>query len=72
MIRAVPKETPVTIPVPVPAVATPVLLLVHAPPVEASDNAALVPEQIVPAPVIAAGNGSTVTVVAVEQPGMIS
>jgi hypothetical protein len=40
-----------------------VLLLLQVPPVVASDNVAVAPEQMLPAPVIGAGGGTTFTVV---------
>ena len=60
-IIAVPAITPVTMPVPVPTVATPVLLLLHRPPAVTSNKATLAPSHITLVPVIAAGLGLTVT-----------
>jgi hypothetical protein len=65
VIAAVPYETPITIPVEVPIVATPVALLLHVPPDEVLESVTEEPIQTGIIPVIAAGNGFTVTVVVV-------
>ena len=61
-IRAVPADTPVTRPVPLPTVATVVLLLVHAPPGLASERVTLYPVHMLTGVdgVIAAGFALTV------------
>jgi hypothetical protein len=69
---AVPAVTPVTVPV-LPTVATPVAVLLHAPPVAASVKPVVEPAHTIAVPVMlpADGNGLTVTVVvaaAVPQP----
>lgn len=56
VITDVPAETPKTMPLPVPTVATPVLLLAQVPP-PASVSAAVAPVQTFAVPVIAPGNG---------------
>lgn len=63
----VPAETPVTIRVAEPIVATVVVLLVQVPP-PASLNVVVVPAQIPVAPDIADGKGLTVATVVVIQP----
>ena len=65
---AVPADTPVTIPVEDPAVATAVLPLLHAPPGVTSLNAVVAPIQTLVAPVIPEGSGLTVTVTMDAQP----
>ncbi len=55
-------------PVPAPTVATPGLLLVHAPPPLASFSVVLAPTQTPVVPVIAAGNGLTVSTLVAKQP----
>jgi hypothetical protein len=64
----VPEETPVTIPVEEPTVATAVLLLIQVPPNVVSLNVAVDPEQIPETPAIAPGEGLIVTVALTEQP----
>jgi hypothetical protein len=65
----VPAETPLTRPAPVPTVATPVLPLLQAPPVEVVLNVVAEAAQTTAVPVIAAGDGLTVTTnVAMLQP----
>lgn len=64
----VPADTPVTIPVPEPTVATAVLLLLHEPPPEALVSVVVVPGHAVSVPPIAAGNGLTVTAWVARQP----
>lgn len=60
---AVPPDTPDTIPVAEPMLATAVLPLVHTPPVLAFDNVIEAPWQTGDALMIPAGNGLTVKVV---------
>jgi hypothetical protein len=57
----VPPNTPVTIPVPVPTVATVVVLLVHLPPVVPSLRVLVCPAHMLVIPVI--GNGLAFTVI---------
>ena len=64
---AVPPAIPVTIPDEPPMVAAAVLLLVHAPPLVASDRVVVLPWQIVVIPVIGVSK-FTVTIVVKEQP----
>ena len=59
---------PVTRPVVEPIVACPVLLLVQVPPAVASDKVAVEPIQTVVEPVMAAGNGFTVTTAVASEP----
>ena len=59
---------PVTTPVVNPTVATAVLLLVQLPPPGVSPRFVVDPEQTVLIPVIAVGNGLTVTIAVVKQP----
>ena len=68
VIVVVPANTPLTTPVPPPTVATKVLLLVHAPNPVASDKEVVKPAQTFVVPVIAAGNGFTVTNAVMTQP----
>ena len=68
VIVAVPPDTPVTIPLPKPTVATVVLPLVHVPVVTASLSAMVNPVHTVESPVIAAGRRLTVTVFNAVQP----
>lgn len=68
MIVAVPVVTPVIVPVVAPAVAVVVLLLVQLPPVVASLSVDVAPMHTTAVPVIAAGNGFTVTVAVFVQP----
>ena len=68
VIVAVPVPEPVRIPEAEPMLAGPILL--HTPPVVASVNVVLDPLQTLAAPVIAIGNGFTVTSVVVMQPVM--
>jgi hypothetical protein len=63
VITEVPAVTPDTIPEPEPTVATEVELLLQVPPDTASLNVVVDPVQTVSVPVIAAGNGVTVTMV---------
>ena len=63
----VPDVTPETIPELVPIVATLVLLLIHVPP-PVLESVVVEPAQTVAVPVIADGNGLTVTTVVVIQP----
>jgi hypothetical protein len=67
---ALPAMPPVTIPVPVPMVATFVLLLLHEPPAAPSLNVIFKPEHTVEAPAITPGDAIVVTdaVAAVPQP----
>ena len=67
MICDVPADTPVTIPVE-PIVATAVLPLAQAPPVDASLNEVVAPWHTAAVPDIAAGNPLTVTIVVARQP----
>ena len=64
---AVPTAPPKTTPVDVPIVITPLLLL-HVPPAEKSLRLVVSPTQTVLVPVIAAGNGLTVTSFVAKQP----
>ena len=68
MITVMPGETPVTIPVTEPIVATDVTLLLHVPPGVAQLKFVVEPTQVAPGPVIAAGSGLTVIVVVAIQP----
>lgn len=63
----VPELTPVTIPVDEPTVAIPVLLLLHMPPVAASDKVVVVPIQALVFPEIGSV-GLTVTIAIALQP----
>jgi hypothetical protein len=64
-----PPATPVTIPLDEPTVALATVLLVHVPPASVLESAVVAPTHTVDVPVIAAGNGSTVTsVVAIQLP----
>ena len=67
MITAVPADTPVTIPVPEPTVATMILPLVQVPP-PTSDNAVVAPIQTPKTPVMGGGPEDTVITVVVAQP----
>jgi hypothetical protein len=58
---------PVTIPVDDPIVATPVLLLLQIPPMEASDSVVVKPVHTVVEPVIVAGAALTVTILVSKQ-----
>ena len=58
---------PVTIPDPNPTVATAVLLLLHVPPPGVSNKLVVNPAQTVSVPVMAFGNGSTVTTAVAAQ-----
>ena len=62
-----PTDPPVTIPEE-PTLATPEELLLHVPPVAASDNEVVNPEHTLNVPNIAVGNGFTVTTVVMIQP----
>ncbi len=64
---AVPDATPLTIPVE-PTVAIPVAVLLHVPPVVASASVVVALLHKVRLPVIAAGNGLTVTTAVMIQP----
>jgi len=68
---AVPADTPVTIPE-VPVVAMPAALLLQVPPLVASLNVVVEPEQIVTVPVMAAGKGLTVMPCMAVQPVVVS
>ena len=68
MIVAVPAPTPVTTPDNEPTVATPVPLLLHVPPEDASNNVVDVPAHIVVKPVTAPGSGFTVIEYCAAQP----
>ena len=57
----VPDDTPVTIPVEAPTVATPVLPLVHVPPLVPSLSVVVKPAQTIAVPVMDDGNAYTVT-----------
>ena len=67
---AVPAATPFTTPV-VPMVATPVLLLLHTPPAVVLLKVVVDPWHTDATPVIAAGNGFTVTVTVVLPPATV-
>jgi len=64
----VPTETAVTIPAPVPTVATAVVPLAQLPPVVVSVSVIVDPVQAREDPPIAAGNGLTVTILVAKQP----
>ena len=66
-INEVPAETPVTIP-PASMVATPVVPLLQVPPGVISPRLVVEPAHTVVVPVIAAGNGLTVTVIVKGDP----
>jgi hypothetical protein len=66
VIATVPAVTPVTIPVPDPTVAIPLLLLLQVPPVVASLSVIWEPAITVLLPEIAPGVGFTVTIVVEE------
>ena len=68
MINVVPALTPLTIPEPAPTVATAVVLLLHAPNNVVLDNGVVRPIHTFVVPVIAAGNGLTVTTAVLIQP----
>ena len=68
VIVAVPRDTPVTIPLLIPTVATDVLLLVHVPPAVGSLIDMVAPTQTAVGPVIVPGSGFTVTVIVAAQP----
>ena len=68
VIVAFPAATPVIVPSAAPAVAIAVLLLVHVPPLVASDRVIVDPAQTGVEPVIAGGNGLMVTCVVILQP----
>jgi hypothetical protein len=70
VITAVPPDTPVTIPVPGPTVATAVLPLLHAPPVVASFKIVVPPGHRVKVPMIGVRTMTDMDVVA-EQPAMV-
>ena len=67
MIIEVPIATPETTPEADPTVATPVLLLLHVPPVTASVSVVVEPVQSVTVPRMAVGVGFTVTTKVAEQ-----
>ena len=72
VIVAVPPEIPVTTPVPVPTVASAVLLLVHVPPVVGSESVVFMLVQTVDEPEMfdtTGGSGVTVTVIVPQSPG---
>jgi len=68
VIIAVPDDTPVTFPVPLPTVATAVLPLAHVPPVVPSVNVVVEPAQNGDDAEIPTGVVLTVTIVVAEQP----
>ena len=68
MIEAVPRDTPVTIPVDGSMVATPVLPDVQVPPVTVSLSPDVAPRQTNGLPVITTGAVATVTVTVERQP----
>jgi len=68
VIVAVPADMPPTVPFAAPTVPTAVLLLVQAPPADASLRVVVAPAQTVVTPVIDAGSGLTVTGVTAKQP----
>ena len=65
---AVPAATPLTSPLPLTTVATPVLLLAHVPPPVVEDNREVEPAHIVVAPVIVAGSALTVYTAVLAHP----
>ena len=65
VINDVPAETPVTMPEEEPIVATPVLPLVHVPPLEVLDKVPVAPEQIEVVPEIVCAVGEPFTTVTV-------
>ena len=73
MIEAVPAESPFTMPVVRPMVATPVLPDVQLPPVEVVASVIEDPAQVIKVvPVMGAGTGFTVTVCVTKQPVAVS
>lgn len=68
LIVVTPVDTPVTIPLPDPIVATPVLLLDHVPPGEPSVSVKGNPVHAIGEPEMASGSGLTVTVIMAKQP----
>ena len=68
VIIVVPAVRPVTTPVETPIVATPVLPLVHVPPLVASVRVVVAPTQALSVPPMAAGLAFTVTTVVTRQP----
>lgn len=68
MITEFPADTPVTTPVVLPTVATPVVPLVHVPVVGVELSVVVSPVQTDNVPVIDVGIGFTVTTVVAEQP----
>ena len=64
----VPVETPDTMPVVLPTVATDILLLAHTPPPTASPNALVPPRHTLGVPVMAVGAALTATVAVEIQP----
>ena len=65
---AEPPAMPVTIPSVAPIVATPVLLLLHVPPLVALASVVVAPAHTLVVPVMAVARELTVTVVVAEQP----
>jgi hypothetical protein len=65
---AVPPDAPVTIPEPLPTVATAGFVLLHVPPVTVLLKVISNPWQTADGPVIAGGEGYTVTVVVAKHP----
>ncbi len=68
---ALPAATPETIPVAEPTVAIEVLLLVHVPPEVALFSVTEAPTHVAIVPVMADGNGVTVTVVVTDPPNTV-
>lgn len=64
----VPEATPSSKPAEDPMVATPVLMLVHVPPVGVLDSEVVAPTQTVGVPAMAVGSALTVTVPTLLQP----
>ena len=63
----VPRATPVTMPVPDPTVATPVLLLTQVPPEDPLVNVEVVPMHKLKLPVVVPGDGLTETTLVAEE-----
>ena len=68
VIVGLPAATPVTMPLPVPTVAKPVLLLLHVPPVVPSLSVVVWLTQTDMVPVMPAGSGLTVSADVIKQP----
>ena len=71
VIFELPAETPDTVPVPEPMVATPVVALVHVPPVGVELNVVVLPAQTDAVPVIVVGRALTGTLAVALQPAPV-